>query len=174
MANSDTFDCAAGVTVSINRLGDAVVKLTGGEGQIDSAMPLSQNSTIQQDAIQYGVLHQQDAVQPDTLQKTAIMTVYLAYAEEVQRQHYLTLQVSHGTTLYEALAQAGWLTQFEGLARWCEEVTDIVTPTAKRWHVGVYAQKQPLSYLLQPFDRIEVYRSLNADPMSQRKSKSRG
>lgn len=162
MANSDTFDCAAGVTVSINRLGDAVVKLTAGEGPIDSAMPLSQNSTIQQ-----------DAVQPDTLQQTAIMTVYLAYAEEAQRQHYLALPVGHGTTLYEALAQAGWLTQFEGLARWCEEVTDIVTPTAKRWHVGVYAQKQPLSYLLQPFDRIEVYRSLNADPMSQRKSKSR-
>ncbi len=144
-------------------MGDAVVKLTAGEGLSDSAMPLSQNSTIQQDAVQL-----------DTLQQTAIMTVYLAYAEEAQRQHYLTLPVSHGTTLYEALAQAGWLTQFEGLARWCEEVTDIVTPTAKRWHVGVYAQKQPLSYLLQPFDRIEVYRSLNADPMSQRKSKSRG
>ena len=163
MANSDTFDCAAGVTVSINRLGDAVVKLIADKGPIDSAMPLSQNSIIQQ-----------DAVQPDMLQQTAIMTVYLAYAEEAQRQHYLTLPVSHGTTLYEALAQAGWLTQFEKLARWCEEVTDIVTPTAKRWRVGVYAQKQPLSYLLQPFDRIEVYRSLNADPMSQRKSKSRG
>ena len=143
-----------------------MVKLTAGEGPIDSAMPLSQNSTIQQGTVQ-------DAVQLDTLQQTAIMTVYLAYAEEVQRQHYLTLQVSHGTTLHEALAQAGWLTQFEGLARWCEEVTNTVTPTAKRWHVGVYAQKQPLSYLLQPFDRIEVYRSLNADPMSQRKSKSR-
>lgn len=151
-----------------------MVKLTGGEGQIDSAMPLSQNSTIQQDAVQYGVLQQQNTVQPDTLQQSPIMTVYLAYAEEAQRQHYLTLPVSHGTTLYEALAQAGWLTQFEGLARWCEEATDTVTPTAKRWHVGVYAQKQPLSYLLQPFDRIEVYRSLNADPMSQRKSKSRG
>ena len=140
-----------------------MVKLIADKGPIDSAMPLSQNSIIQQ-----------DAVQPDMLQQTAIMTVYLAYAEEAQRQHYLTLPVSHGTTLYEALAQAGWLTQFEKLARWCEEVTDIVTPTAKRWRVGVYAQKQPLSYLLQPFDRIEVYRSLNADPMSQRKSKSRG
>ena len=102
------------------------------------------------------------------------MTVYLAYAEEAQHQHYLTLSVNDGTTLYEALAQAGWLTQFPALARWCEEVKQVTTPAAKRWHVGIYAQKQPLNYPLQPFDRIEVYRSLSADPMSQRKSKSRG
>ena len=108
----------------------------------------------------------------DTVGK--LMTVYLAYAEEAQRQHYLTLSVAEGTTLYEALAQAGWLMQFPALARWCEEVEQVITPAAKRWHVGIYAQKQPLSYPLQPFDRIEVYRSLSADPMSQRKSKSRG
>lgn len=106
--------------------------------------------------------------------QSALMTVYLAYAEEAQRQHYLTLSVNGGTTLYEALAQAGWLTQFPALARWCEEVKQVPTPAAKRWHVGIYAQKQPLNYPLQPFDRIEVYRSLSADPMSQRKNKSRG
>ena len=102
-----------------------------------------------------------------------LMTVYLAYAEDEQRQHYLALQVKQGTSLYAALAQAGWLEKFVELAEWCEQVIDITTPTAKRWHVGIYAQKQPLSYLLQPFDRIEVYRSLSADPMSQRKNKSR-
>lgn len=102
------------------------------------------------------------------------MTVYLAYAEDAQRQHYVALQVSHGTSLYEALKQSGWLSKFPELASWCQEVIDIVTPTAKRWHIGVYAKKQPLSYVLQPLDRIEVYRSLSADPMSQRKSKSRG
>ncbi|WP_289048709.1 RnfH family protein [uncultured Psychrobacter sp.] len=103
-----------------------------------------------------------------------LITVYLAYAEEAARQHYQTVQVSQGTTLYEALAQAGWLKQFEELASWCEQVANTTTPTAKRWHVGVYAQKQPLNYRLQPFDRVEVYRSLSADPMSQRKNKSRG
>lgn len=102
------------------------------------------------------------------------MTVYLAYAEDAQRQHYVALQVSEGSNLYEALTQAGWLAKFSELEKWCDEVADIATPTAKRWHVGVYAQKQPLSYQLQPFDRIEVYRSLSADPMSQRKNKSRG
>lgn len=103
-----------------------------------------------------------------------LITVYLAYAEEAQHQHYLTLSVNDGTTLYEALAQAGWLIQFPALAKWCEEVKQVTIPAAKRWHVGIYAQKQPLNYPLQPFDRIEVYRSLSADPMSQRKSKSRG
>ncbi len=107
-------------------------------------------------------------------EQSALMTVYLAYAEDAQRQHYVALKVSEGTSLYGALAQAGWLAKFSELAKWCDEVADIATPTAKRWHVGVYAQKQPLSYQLQPFDRIEVYRSLSADPMSQRKNKSRG
>ena len=106
-------------------------------------------------------------------EQTTLMTVYLAYAEDEKRQHYLALQVSRDTSLYDALKQSGWLVEFPDLAIWCDEVADIATPTAKRWHVGIYAQKQPLSYRLQPFDRIEVYRSLSADPMSQRKSKSR-
>lgn len=106
-------------------------------------------------------------------EQSDLITVFLAYAEEATRQHYQTVQVSQGTTLYEALAQAGWLKQFEELASWCEQVANTTTPTAKRWHVGVYAQKQPLNYVLQPSDRIEVYRSLSADPMSQRKNKSR-
>lgn len=96
------------------------------------------------------------------------LTVYLAYAETAQRQHYLTLSVHKGTTLYEVLAQADWLTLFPELALWCEQVADVLTPAAKLWHVGIYAQKQPLNYQVQPLDRIEVYRSLSADPMSQR------
>ncbi len=100
-------------------------------------------------------------------------TIHLAYAESAQSQHYLSLQVVDGTTLYEALAKAGWLAQFVDLALWCEQVAAVATPTAKLWHVGVYSQKQPLSYRLQALDRIEVYRSLSADPMSQRKSKSK-
>ena len=99
------------------------------------------------------------------------LRVYLAYAESAQTQHYLRLSVPAGTTLYQALAQAGWLTQFPALAVWCERVLEVTTPAAKLWHVGIYAQKQPLNYPLQALDRIEVYRSLSADPMSQRKTK---
>ena len=154
MAGSDTPYCAAGVTVSVNRLGDAVVKLR----------TAANHSTADKDEVNVNLTQ---AEQSD------LITVYLAYAEEASRQHYQTVQVSQGTTLYEALAQAGWLKQFEELASWCEQVANTTTPTAKRWHVGVYAQKQPLNYILQPSDRVEVYRSLSADPMSQRKNKSR-
>lgn len=118
------------------------------------------------------IVNSRDSSVPQATQ-AKLMTVYLAYAEDEQRQHYLALQVKQGVSLYEALVQAGWLEKFAELAEWCEQIIDITTPTAKRWHVGIYAQKQPLSYLLQPFDRIEVYRSLSADPMSQRKNKSR-
>ena len=156
MACGDTFDCASSTLISLDRLGDAVVKLTADEVQVNKL-----NSA------------QQDNVQQGTVPQSIMITVYLAYAEDAQSQHYLTLSVADGTTLYAALKQAGWLIQFEGLAKWCDEVIDVAVPTAKRWHVGIYAQKQSLNYQLQPFDRIEVYRSLSADPMSQRKSKSR-
>lgn len=106
-------------------------------------------------------------------QISTMITVHLAYAEDIRRQHYMTLQVISGTTLYEALGEAGWLDQFPDLALWCEQVADVKVPAAKLWHVGIYAQKQPLSYVLQPHDRIEVYRSLSADPMSQRKSRGK-
>lgn len=155
MAGCDTLDCAIGITVSVNRLGDAVVKLR----------TAANHSTADKDEVNVNLTQ---AEQSD------LITVFLAYAEEATRQHYQTVQVRQGTTLYEALAQAGWLKQFEELASWCEQVANTTTPTAKRWHVGVYAQKQPLNYILQPSDRVEVYRSLSADPMSQRKNKSRG
>ena len=154
MAGGDTPYCAAGITVSVNRLGDAVVKLR----------TAANHSTADKDEVNVNLTQ---AEQSD------LITVFLAYAEEATRQHYQTVQVRQGTTLYEALAQAGWLKQFEELASWCEQVANTTTPTAKRWHVGVYAQKQSLNYRLQPSDRIEVYRSLSADPMSQRKNKSR-
>ena len=147
MANSNPFDCASRTVVSLDRLGYAVVKLVANDK---------------------GNMYQ-DVVAP----QGAMITVYLAYAEDEKQQHYLTLQVVDGTTLYAALEQAGWLIQFDDLAIWCAEMSEVTVPIAKRWHVGIYAQKQPLSYQLQPFDRIEVYRSLSADPMSQRKSKSR-
>lgn len=148
MADSDSFNCTIGTVIGANRLGDAVAELMTNGAQVDSNIAVSQPEQS--------------------------MTVYLAYAEDAQRQHYLTLQVKPETSLYEALMQAGWLAKFTELSNWCTQVAEVTTPTAKRWHVGIYAQKQPLSYRLQPFDRIEVYRSLSADPMSQRKNKSRG
>lgn len=146
MAHSHSYFCALSTDFSLSRLGITVGELIDNEVAVQ--MPLQ------------------------TLVSKPI-TVHLAYAETAQIQHYLSLEVSKGTTIYQALAQAGWLTQFADLAVWCEQVAAIITPTAKLWHVGIYAQKQPLSYQLQALDRIEVYRSLSTDPMAQRKNKSK-
>lgn len=148
MADSDSLDCTASYDFGLYRLDNIVVKPT----DITEVNKAELNE------------------EPST--ETSMITVHLAYAETAQCQHYLSLQVSKGTSLYEALVQAGWLTQFEDLAVWCEQVADIKVPKAKLWHVGIYSQKQPLDYKLQARDRIEVYRSLSADPMSQRKNKS--
>ena len=131
MASRDTSCRTAGIAIGVNRLGNTVVELKGDVSKHSNSNAL----------------------------QSELMTVYLAYAEDEQRQHYLVLEVSQGTSLYEALGKAGWLERFAALAKWCEQAVNVTTPTAKRWHVGIYAQKQPLNYLLQPFDRIEVYRS---------------
>lgn len=101
-----------------------------------------------------------------------LITVYLAYAEDATTQHYDVRQVAAGSSIYQVLAEAGWLDRFTDLGIWCDEVRDVDTPDNKYWRVGIYAQKQPLGYIVQPSDRIEVYRPLSADPMAQRKSKT--
>lgn len=101
-----------------------------------------------------------------------LITVQLAFAETCDRQHYVTLQLTQGSTIFQALEQSGWLDQFSDLKSWCKLQLTTQTPSAKGWRVGVFSQKQPLSYELNAYDRIEVYRSLSADPMAQRKSKS--
>ncbi|MES1965614.1 RnfH family protein [Psychrobacter sp. AH5] len=149
MAHSDTFNCAVSDDFGLYRLGNVVV-----------------NPADLTDADKAELNKKLNSITP-------MITVHLAYAESAKQQHYLTLQVQEGTSLHEALAQAGWLSRFEDLAVWCKQVADITVPKAKLWHVGIYSQKQPLNYQLQAQDRIEVYRSLSADPMSQRKNKSK-
>ena len=102
----------------------------------------------------------------------ALITVQLAFAETCERQHYLTLKIETGSTILQALEIAGWLDQFADLKHWCQANAEITTPTAKQWRVGVFSQKQPLTYPLKPNDRIEIYRSLTLDPMEKRKNKS--
>ncbi|WP_227677449.1 RnfH family protein [Psychrobacter ciconiae] len=102
-----------------------------------------------------------------------LITVQLAFAETCERQHYLTLQIKEGSTILQALEMSGWLDKFADLENWCQAHAATLTPTAKHWRVGVFSQKQPLTYLLRPNDRIEVYRGLTLDPMEKRKNKSK-
>lgn len=103
-----------------------------------------------------------------------LIPISLAYAPTATEQHYVECEVVKGTTLIEALAEQGWLEQFSELGDWCAKVQKEASASirAKAWHVGVYAQKQPLDYVLLAHDRVEVYRSLLADPMKIRKKRA--
>lgn len=98
--------------------------------------------------------------------------ISLAYAPTVDDHFYLETAVPVGTTLYQALNRVGWLDKFELLKGWCDSVAVDELPSAKQWHVGVFSQKQPLNYVLQNNDRIEVYRSLIANPMQRRQKRA--
>lgn len=102
----------------------------------------------------------------------ALLPISLAYAPTPEQQHYQQLQLPEGSSLFDALKLAGWLERFPDLAQWCEQVAEQSTPTAKQWHVGIFSQKQPLNYRLQAHDRVEVYRSLQLDPMGKRKKRA--
>ncbi|WP_219848169.1 MULTISPECIES: RnfH family protein [Psychrobacter] len=100
-----------------------------------------------------------------------LIAITLAFAETCERQHYARLQLNKGSTILQALEQSGWLVKFPELKAWCFEHLD-KAPTPKQWRVGVFSQKQPLSYILAEHDRIEIYRNLTLDPMAKRKHKS--
>ncbi len=106
-----------------------------------------------------------------------MIDVSLAYAHK-DRQDYLTMSVEQGTSIYQALLQANWLTQYPELGSWCEQIrlseNSLSTrPNAKKWLIGIYSQKKSLDYILQADDRIEVYRQLECDPMRRRKQRAR-
>lgn len=104
----------------------------------------------------------------------SVMVVYLAYMDKDVQWHEI-LEVPTSSTILEVLQSSGWLSRHElrEFGQWINTVKDIDSPSHQAWYVGIYAQKQPLTYVLQPNDRIEIYRPLTIDPMSKRKAKSK-
>lgn len=105
---------------------------------------------------------------------SSLMTVHLAYMDKDVQWHE-TLQVPIASTILEVLESSGWLWRDElmDFRAWIDEVKGTNIPTHKAWYVGVYAQKQPINYILEPNDRVEIYRPLTIDPMAKRKAKSK-
>lgn len=101
-----------------------------------------------------------------------MLSISLAFAPSVEVNLYVDTSIEAGTTLYQALVQVGWLDEYPDLKQWCEENKDNLKIDNKSWRVGVYSQKRPLSYILQPHDRVEVYRPLTIDPMRKRKRRA--
>lgn len=89
----------------------------------------------------------------------AMITVEVAYALP-DRQQIIALSVSKGTTAYDAVVESNIFDKFDG----------IELETAK---MGVFGKAiKPKEYLLQPSDRVEIYRPLLVDPKASRKARA--
>ncbi len=88
-----------------------------------------------------------------------LIAVEVAYATP-QKQHLLSLNVPHGSTLEDAVRHSGILDL-------CPEI-DLT-----RNKVGVWGKLGQLDQTLQPRDRAEIYRALKADPKEARRKRAR-
>ena len=70
------------------------------------------------------------------------------------------MEVDAGTTIGQAIEQSGIL----------EEAPEINLVTMP---VGIYGKKKTLETVLQPRDRIEIYRPLIADPKDARRRRAK-
>lgn len=87
-----------------------------------------------------------------------LLQVQICYATplcEIVRE----LNVQQGTTIEQALAQSGILSDIPGI--------DLALQP-----VGLYGKKRPLDTLLREHDRIEIYRPLVADPKQSRRRRA--
>lgn len=84
--------------------------------------------------------------------------VEVAYALP-DKQAILALEVAAGTTALEAAQQSGVVDKFEG----------IDLDNAK---MGIFGKVVAPTQVLQPGDRVEIYRPLIADPKEVRKARA--
>ena len=90
--------------------------------------------------------------------KPNLMAVEVAYAVPDQ-QVILPVLVASDATVEMAIAASGVLTQFPSI--------DLSTQK-----VGIFSRLVSLNQPLQPRDRIEIYRPLQADPKAARRARA--
>ncbi|OHV11217.1 RnfH family protein [Kushneria phosphatilytica] len=92
------------------------------------------------------------------------ITIELAYAEPADQQ-VMALEVIPGTTVLEAFESSGLRIRFATLAE---------TP-AVELDFGIFGEPvpDPASRVVQPGDRIEIYRPLRRDPKQARRARAR-
>lgn len=84
------------------------------------------------------------------------MIIEICYATSTQQQTLIELEVSRPCSIKLAIEQSGFLKKFP-------EINLAV------YKVGIWSKKQSLDTLLQPKDRIEIYRPLLLSPTEARK-----
>ena len=87
-----------------------------------------------------------------------VITVEVAYATP-KEQLILTVELAAGSTLSQAVEQSGIVEHFP----------EIDPATMK---VGVFGKLKKPDQVLQPGDRVEIYRPLIADPKQVRKERA--
>lgn len=90
--------------------------------------------------------------------ETVRLSVQVCYATR-ERQWLLPLEVEQGTTLHQAI-------EASGLLRQAPEIDLSV------WRVGIFGKQKPLDTVLRRHDRVEIYRPLEADPMTSRRRRA--
>jgi len=75
------------------------------------------------------------------------------------KQPVFSLTLPEGSTLEAAIKQSGALQKFPEI-------------DLEKNKVGVFGKVKPLSHLLLPGDRVEIYRPLIADPKASRRKKA--
>ena len=74
-----------------------------------------------------------------------------------RQQRLISLEVVQGTTMYEAVLKSGILEQFPQ-----------IDPDKDKMGIFGKAVKNPKEHVLEPGDRVEIYRPLAVDPKQAR------
>ena len=83
------------------------------------------------------------------------INIEIAY-DNAASQELIALKVSAGTSVAEAIEQAGLSKRFEELG-------------SNNFSCGIFSKKVTLDHQLQDGDRIEIYRDLIIDPKTARR-----
>ena len=86
------------------------------------------------------------------------MIVEVAYAL-AEKQSLISLEVKEGSTLKEAIDASGILKQYKQI-------------DLSKDRVGIFSKFATLDTVLREKDRVEIYRSLEADPKKNRKERA--
>lgn len=95
-----------------------------------------------------------------SVETAALLSVRVSYSPEPRVVDEVSLQLSPGTTLVEAIRASGLLAR-HGL------VLD------DQLSVGIWAKVKPLDTVLREADRVEIWRGLRVDPKEARRQRYR-
>ena len=90
---------------------------------------------------------------------TEVVEIEIVYATRA-KQKLLTLEVPAGTSAIEAIERSGLKKDFPAME------VDVNA-------LGVFGRKVAADYLMQPGDRLEIYRRLKVDPKEIRRQRAK-